>query len=127
MADLERQIQQRPEMESEVAAELAPNWTSQRAKAIADRSAVRFVDRLPKGVPILLVHGTADRRVDPRDSLDMAQALLTTGRPFRLLMVEGADHVLSERVEDYNSAARDWLDRYVRDRAPLPNLTPHGR
>ncbi len=127
IADLERQFQQRPEWESGVAAELVPDWATQRAKAIADRSAVHFIARLPKDVPILLIHGTADRRVDPRDSLDMAQALLATKRPFRLLMVEGADHGLSERPDDYNAAARDWLDRFVRDRAPLPNLTPHGR
>lgn len=127
MADLERQIQQRPEMDNEVAAELVPDWTTQRAKAIADRSAVRFVDHLPKNVPILLVHGTADWRVDPRDSLDMAQAFLATQRPFRLLMVEGADHGLSERADDYNNAAHEWLDRFVRDRTPLPNLIPHGR
>jgi dipeptidyl aminopeptidase/acylaminoacyl peptidase len=114
-------------MESDVAARLVPDWTAQRAKAIAARSAVRFLDRLPKNVPILLVHGTADKRVDPRDSLDMAQGLFATGRPFRLLMIEGADHGISERVDDYNLAARDWLDRFVRDRAPLPNLVPHGR
>jgi dipeptidyl aminopeptidase/acylaminoacyl peptidase len=127
MADFERQIQLRPEMESEVAAELVPDWTTNRAKAIAERSAVRFVDRLPKSVPILLVHGTSDWRVDPRDSLDMAQALFATRRPFRLLMVEGADHRWSERPEDYNAAVHEWLDRFVRDRAPPPDLTPHGR
>ena len=127
IADLERMIRLRPEMESDVAAQLVPDWTAQRAKAIAARSAVRFLDRLPKNVPILLVHGTADKRVDPRDSMDMAQGLFATGRPFRLLMIEGADHGISERVDDYNLAARDWLDRFVRDRAPLPNLVPHGR
>jgi dipeptidyl aminopeptidase/acylaminoacyl peptidase len=125
--DLDRWIRERPEMESEVAAQLVPQWAAQRAKAIAERSALRFVDRLPKNVPILLVHGSADKRVSPRDSLDMAQALFASRRPFRLLMVEGADHVLSERSDDYNLAARDWLDRYVRDRAALPDLTPHGR
>jgi dipeptidyl aminopeptidase/acylaminoacyl peptidase len=125
--DLERWIRERPEMESEVAAELVPHWASQRAKAIAERSALRFVERLPRNVPILLVHGSADKRVSPRDSLDMAQALFSSQRPFRLLIVEGADHAISERPDDYNLAARDWLDRYVRDRAPLPDLTPHGR
>lgn len=127
VADLERWIAQRPEIDSDVAAQLVPNWTAQRADAIAARSAVRFLDRLPHSVPILLVHGTADKRVDPRDSLDMAQGLFATRRPFRLLMIEGADHVISERPDDYNLAARDWLDRFVRDRAPLPNLVPHGR
>jgi dipeptidyl aminopeptidase/acylaminoacyl peptidase len=127
LADLERMIRLRPEMESEVAAQLVPDWTAQRANAMATRSAVRFVDRLPRNVPILLVHGTADKRVDPRDSMDMAQELFATGRPFRLLMIEGADHTISERFDDYNVATRDWLDRFVRDRAPLPNLIPHGR
>jgi len=125
--DLERWIRERPEMESEVAAELVPHWATQRAKAIAERSALRFVERLPKNVPMLLMHGSADKRVSPRDSMDMAQALFASQRPFRLLIVEGADHTFSERPDDYNLAARDWLDRYVRDRAPLPELTPHGR
>jgi len=125
--DLARWIRERPEMESEVAAELVPQWATQRSKAIAERSALRFVERLPKNVPMLLMHGSADKRVNPRDSMDMAQALFASQRPFRLLIVEGADHTFSERPDDYNLAARDWLDRYVRDRAPLPDLTPHGR
>jgi dipeptidyl aminopeptidase/acylaminoacyl peptidase len=125
-ADLERSISLRPEMETEVAAQTIPDWTTARTKAIAARSAVRFVDRLPKNVPILLVHGTADWRVDPRDSMDMAQSLFATRRPFRLLLIEGADHLISERRDDYFLAARDWLHRFVRDRAPLPELQPHG-
>ena len=125
-ADLERWISLRPEMETEVAAQTIPDWTTERAQAIAARSAVRFVDRLPRNVPILLVHGTADWRVDPRDSMDMAQSLFATRRPFRLLLIEGADHLISERRDDYFLATRDWLHRFVRDRAPLPELQPHG-
>jgi dipeptidyl aminopeptidase/acylaminoacyl peptidase len=126
MADLERQIVLRPEMDTEVAAQIVPGWGTDRAKAIAARSAVRFVDRLPANVPILLVHGSADWRVDPRDSLDMANSFFANKRPFRLLLIEGADHAISERRDEYNEAARGWLDRYVRDRGPLPNLVPHG-
>ena len=124
--DLERWISMRPEMETEVVAQTIPNWTTERAKAIAARSAIRFVDRLPKNVPILLVHGTADWRVDPRDLMDMAQSLFATRRPFRLLLIEGADHLISERRDDYYLAARDWLHRFVRDQARLPELQPHG-
>jgi dipeptidyl aminopeptidase/acylaminoacyl peptidase len=125
--DMARWIRLRPAMETEVAAQLVPDWTTQRAKAITDRSTVRFVDRLPANVPILPVHGSADKRVDPRDSMDMAQALFATMRPFRLLVIEGADHVISERADDCDLAAHDWVDRYVRDRAPPPNPTPHGQ
>ncbi|MFO1317407.1 MAG: prolyl oligopeptidase family serine peptidase [Burkholderiales bacterium] len=125
-ADLERWMSLRPEMETEVAAQMVPDWATDRAKAIAARSAVRFVDRLPANVPILLVHGTADWRVDPRDSMDMAKALYATRRPFSLLLFEGADHAITERRDEYYQAARAWMDRYVRDRGRLPDLAPHG-
>jgi len=126
VADLARMIVLRPEMDKDVAAQLVPNWATERAKAIDVRSAVRFVDRLPANVPILLVHGTGDARVDPRDSLDMAQALFATRKPVSLLLFEGADHAITERRDDYYQAARTWFDRYVRDRGKLPLLTPHG-
>lgn len=125
-ADLERWISLRPEMETEVAAQIIPDWTSNRAQAIAARSAVRFADRLPANVPILLVHGTADWRVDPRDSMDMAQALFANRKPFSLLLIEGADHAITERRDEYDQAARAWMDRYVRDRGKPPDLAPHG-
>ena len=125
-ADLERWISLRPEMDTEVAAQIVPNWKTDRAKAIEARSAVRFVDRLPANVPILLVHGTADWRVDPRDSMDMARALFAARKPVSLLLIEGADHRITERRDEYYQAAKVWMDRYVRDRGKLPDLTPHG-
>jgi len=125
-ADLERWISLRPEMDTEVAAQIVPNWKTERAQAIAARSAVRFVDRLPANVPILLVHGTADWRVDPRDSMDMARALFAIRKPVSLLLIEGADHTITERRDEYYQAAKVWMDRYVRDRGKLPDLTPHG-
>ena len=127
ITDFARMIALRPEMETEVAAETIPGWSANRVGAIEARSALRFVDRLPRNVPILLIQGTADMRVDPRDSMDMAQALYGSRRPFRILMIEGADHAISERRDVYDEAARSWFDRYVRDREPLPNLTPHGK
>jgi len=125
-ADLERWISLRPEMDTEVAAQTVPNWATERAKAIEARSAVRFVDRMPANVPILLVHGTADWRVDPRDSMDMARALYAARKPVSLLLIEGADHAISERRDEYHRATRAWLDRYVRDLGKLPVLAPHG-
>lgn len=126
MADLERSIAQRPEMETNVAAECVPDWATNRAAAITARSAVRWVEKLPATTPILLIHGTADWRVDPRDAMDMAQKLYEAKRPFRLMMFEGADHGISEFKAEYHEAVHNWLDTYVRDANPLPNLQPHG-
>jgi dipeptidyl aminopeptidase/acylaminoacyl peptidase len=125
LADFGRTIKLRPEME-QVAAECIPRWDQERARAIEARSAVHWAERMPASTPILIVHGTGDWRVDPRDSLDMAQALYAAKRPFRLLLLEGGEHGLREFSDEYRAAAHAWLDRYVRDRAPLPDLTPHG-
>ena len=65
ISDFERSLSQRPELDAGVAAQCIPNWTTERAKAIEARPAVRFVDSLPMNVPILLIHGTTDWRVDP--------------------------------------------------------------
>jgi dipeptidyl aminopeptidase/acylaminoacyl peptidase len=126
MADLDDMIRRRPEMESGVAAELVPRWATERDAAIAARSAVHWPEKLPAKTPLLLLHGTADWRVHPRQAMTMASKLLDLKRPFRLVLLEGGDHGLSEHRSEVDRLAHDWLDRYVRDRTSWPSLEPHG-
>jgi dipeptidyl aminopeptidase/acylaminoacyl peptidase len=129
VADVAAGIEQRPGMAEHVYSELVPGWDDpeQRATAIAARSAVQWADALPESTPILILHGTADWRVDPTQALDMARALLEARRPFRLVMLEGGDHGLSEHRHETNRLVDDWLDDYVRDGKAWPSLEPHGR
>lgn len=94
--------------------------------ALEKRSAINRVDMLPQNTPILIVHGTADWRVSPTDSLNMAERLLTHRIPFRLVMLEGGDHGLSEYQLEVQTMIRDWFRRYLSPQAVLPNVTPHG-
>ncbi|HYE60548.1 MAG TPA: prolyl oligopeptidase family serine peptidase [Phycisphaerales bacterium] len=128
LSDMARCAKLRPEMEENVFNECIPNWKTQRDDAIHARSAVLWADKLPTDVPVLIVHGTSDWRVDPRDALDIAVKLQEAKRPYRLLMLEGGDHGLfGDHKETYDNAIRDWLDRYVKPEKPkLPNLEPHG-
>lgn len=125
LSDAFDNVSRRPEMEG-VFAELAPGWAKDREGALAARSAVRWVEKLPPRTPILLLQGTADWRVPPNETLAMASRLLELKRPFRLVMLEGGDHGLSEHRAEVDRLAKDWLDRYVRDRRPWPSLEPHG-
>lgn len=90
------------------------------------RSVLSWVHELPKNIPLLLMHGTADWRVNPLDSLRLAQRCLEEKIPCRLHWYEGADHKLSEAYEASTRALIAWFDKYVRDLAPLPDLEPHG-
>jgi len=129
LADAAAGIKQRPGMEAHVYSELIPRWDDPdtRAVAISDRSAVQWVDALPENTPILILHGTADWRVDPTQALDMARLLQAEMRPYRLVMLEGGDHGLSEYRDEVAVMIDSWLDRYVRNGETWPSLEPHGR
>jgi dipeptidyl aminopeptidase/acylaminoacyl peptidase len=125
VTDLPDMLSRRPEM-GDVFVELIPNYADQKDEALAARSAARWPERLSKKTPILILAGTADWRVHPKQALDMAAALLDAKRPFRLVMFEGGDHALADYRPEVDRLVQDWLDRYVRDRKPWPGLDPHG-
>ena len=120
-------IERRPEMAEHVYSELVPDWDTNRDAALEARSPIYWVEKLHKETPLLLLHGSADWRVDPTQALRMADALYQAKHPFRLVFFEGGDHGLSEYREDVDRLVMEWLDRYVRDGLPWPSLEPHGR
>ena len=125
VSDLISWREDRPEMD-EVFADLIPGWGTARESAMLARSPARWVDRMSRTTPILLLHGTADWRVSPGQSQRMAAALLENRHPFRLVLLEGSDHQLSEHPEEHARLTREWLDRFVRDSEEPPVLEPHG-
>ena len=126
--DLEKMIQLRPEMETDVIiAELVPGYATNKAQALRARSAIHWPEKLAKETPILLLAGTGDWRVNPMDSLHMAEKLYQQRHPFRLVTFEGADHGLSEFRDERDRITLEWFNTYVRDRKPWPSLEPHGR
>jgi len=126
MADAYDTINRRPEMESDVIAQLVPDYEQNKDAALTARSAVRWADRLPAKTPLLILHGSADGRVDPGQALAMASALQANKRPYRLVLFEGGQHSLIEHRVEVDRLAREWLDHYVRDRSSWPSLEPHG-
>jgi dipeptidyl aminopeptidase/acylaminoacyl peptidase len=114
-------------METNVFAQIIPGYATNKEAVLRARSALYWPEKLYKQTPILLLHGSADWRVDPTDSLRMATALFEHNHPFRLIFFEGGDHGLREYDQEVNRVVKDWLDRYVRDRKPWPSLDPHGR
>lgn len=127
MADSFATLAERPGMEH-VYADLVPGWSLETMDAALEaRSPVLHAEALPAETPLLLLHGSADRRVDPRQALDMTRALVEARRPVRLMLLEGGDHGLNEYGAEVDEAVVRWLDRYVRDGERWPSLEPHGR
>jgi len=64
-----------------------PNYDREKATGFLSRSAVHWPEKI--NAPILILHGTADWRVDPLQALRMAEALQTAGRSYDLVMMNG--------------------------------------
>ncbi len=91
------------------------------------RSALYWVDKLPKNTPLLIMHGSADWRVNPTDSIHMAEALYKNKVPYKFIMFDGADHGLTEHKAESNKLMLEWFERFVKNNGQLPDLTPHGK
>lgn len=91
------------------------------------RSALYWSEKFFKKSPILIMHGTADWRVSPLDSIQLATKLYEQKVPHRLVMFEGGDHSVSEYKKERDELAYAWFERFVKNREKLPNLKPHGK
>ena len=72
VSDCYATIKDRPELETSVIVELIPNYTENKDAELEKRSAVKWGDKFPNNVPILMMHGNADWRVKPEQSLNLA-------------------------------------------------------
>lgn len=82
--------------------------------ACRSRSVIERASELPLSTPLLLLHGTADDRVPPSDSIELSQKLLGLGHTFRLVLYEGGDHFLKSHRREADQLRRQWLDRFVK-------------
>lgn len=120
-------IKDRPDMETEVYSELIPNYWKNKEAELKKRSAVYFVDKFPKNVPILMLHGNSDWRVKPEHSLNMALEFEKHRIPYRLIMFEGGDHGISEHRKEVDEQILNWFNKYLKNQEALPNMEYHGR
>ncbi|MEM6993519.1 MAG: prolyl oligopeptidase family serine peptidase, partial [Myxococcota bacterium] len=123
--DLFAELQRRPEMET-VYAEQIPEFEAHRERELSRRSPLLWADRLPRDVPILLLHGAADWRVSPHESLRLAARLLELAIPSRLVLYEGGEHGIREHADEVVAEITTWFRRYLETGAALPNVEPHG-
>uniref|UniRef100_A0A7V2ZLY6 S9 family peptidase n=1 Tax=Ignavibacterium album TaxID=591197 RepID=A0A7V2ZLY6_9BACT len=78
------------------------------------RSVINFSEKLSKETPMLLIHGNADERVLPHDSIDLSYKLLEHKIPFRLVMLEGGDHFLKSHRKEVDEMRKKWFDRFLK-------------
>lgn len=83
--------------------------------------------------PTLVMHGTDDKPVDPRQSIEMFSYLQLNGVPSRLVLYPGEGHGINKpsHMIDYQTRELQWFDHYVKGdaeaegaEAPVPVEPP---
>ena len=111
-ADLEASLQFRPEME-ELYKLRMPDYATHKHELLAQRSVLRWAEELPRGMPILMLHGSRDERVDPSNGPRLKQRLDALGHPNKLVMYEGDDHFLRANRDQAHQEVVSWFRAHL--------------
>ena len=76
------------------------------------RSAIYWAEKLT--VPLLIMHGGADKGVNPSHSLTLAQQLQKLDRVYELVIYAGDGHILSANQVDRDRRAVNWFKSYIK-------------
>ncbi|GAA4815757.1 hypothetical protein GCM10011365_01670 [Marinicella pacifica] len=107
-SDLLKGLKERPKMERVYKARI-PNYEQDKVAELEKRSVLKWVDELPTHVPVLLMHGTNDTRVDVSHSKELAVALEKHDIPHKLVLFEGDNHTLSKNKTRANKELVKWF------------------
>jgi len=113
--DMKKELEFRPEMEEHVLSVWIPDFEERREAALRERSVIHWFEQLSEKTAILILHGTADDRVRPDGALEFAQRLQDSGRSYRLVMYEGADHGFHGFGGEVLDEVVRWFSRYLGD------------
>ena len=107
----------------------ARQWPWDDWQGMLEVSPIRYTDRA--NTPLLIMHGEADTRVTPSQSLELYRHIEVRRpeTPLRLVLYPGEGHGngLAAARYDYNLRMMEWFDTYLLTgdrKAPLPNPRP---
>lgn len=111
-ADLELEARRRPMIEANVFRKLIPDYDRDRSGALARRSGVLVAKQVDLP-PMLIMHGTADWRADPRNSFEVAEALQARGRPYELHIFDDDIHGIFWHWRERNRLSVEWFREHM--------------
>jgi dipeptidyl aminopeptidase/acylaminoacyl peptidase len=113
LTDLIALGKRRPAMVADVYKELIPDFDKRGDELMRDRSVMYWAEKIK--VPLLIMQGGADWRVDPSSqTLAFAQKLQALGKTYELIVYANDDHSISLHKADSDKKIIDWFRRYMR-------------
>lgn len=112
VSDLAKGLTRRPDMEK-VYRRRIPNYEENSDMALAQRSVLTWVEELSPKMPILLLHGTADKRVSVEHSKRLANALEKNSIPHKLVLYTEDNHSFSHNRKAMQQALVSWFKQHL--------------
>lgn len=112
VADLEASLAVRQAMEN-IYTRFIPDYATEKSAQLKARSVLHWLDKLAPQLPILLLHGEKDVRVEVAQSQNLAKALAKKGQPHKLVVYPEADHDLYPNRAEADAETAAWLKQYL--------------
>jgi dipeptidyl aminopeptidase/acylaminoacyl peptidase len=112
--DLDAYLKEDPQAAA-MSSKILPGFEANRDAHVERRSAIRWADRI--SAPLLIMHGGSDTSVSPSHALQLGTALQRTGKPYELVIVAGARHVMDPFAAERDERAIRWFRRHLPARA----------
>jgi dipeptidyl aminopeptidase/acylaminoacyl peptidase len=103
----------RPIMENKVYKELIPNYAVNKEEELRKRSVLYFADKLPKKVPILILHGDNDQSVRVSEAKRLAKKLKELEIPHKLEIYKNGNHGLTNYTNEVDKEVMGWFGRFL--------------
>lgn len=100
---------ERPDMDKVFAFRI-PDYQTNKLAALQQRSVSHFLADVRADLPVLIVHGDQDERVDVSHAQHIDALLTKRKQPHELLIVPGANHVLRGHMPQ----VRQKIDQFIR-------------
>ena len=111
--DLRQMIESHPKQYPPAALrQLFPQFDEQQDQIFKSRSAINWAELLT--TPLLIMHGGADKSVDPAQSLKLAEELQRLGRTYQLIVYAEDNHILAKNREDRDRQAIAWFKTHLK-------------
>jgi len=114
VSNLFEEIQFRPEMETKVFSECIPNYWKNKKTELEKRSVIFWANELNKKSSLLILCGTKDERVNPKQADEIAIKLNEINYNFELKKFE-TDHSFTDKRNELNKIVIEWFDEKLKN------------
>jgi dipeptidyl aminopeptidase/acylaminoacyl peptidase len=110
--DFEALIAANPNLYQPLIKTIWPDFDVRKEEIAKRRSAIQWADKI--NTPLLLMHGGADRSVDPMQTINLARELQRLGKAYELVIYNGDNHTLQQNQLGRDAHAVRWFKKHLK-------------